>query len=372
MTKRITLNKLINYVIKITKENNQLKLTENNIYSIKTGDIKYIDKFKFNNLVLNEEKNVGDLPKNLKKIFNPFIKDTYRIGIVNNIIDNYDNTSLFYSFLLCIIDNFSNFSLEKQKDYVITLRDKLILDIERENLFSKFEYNKLKLQKKELLESIKNFKNNRITLVLLSDYFNINIFLLNILEDKLYVIYSEDKFNIFKINIFLVFYNDFFSPLKYNNEYLLNYNNTLLKKIVNVDKLQIYTLHINTNNEKKIFEVDMEDLNKYCNNNVDNNYDEVFVDEVAGELYIDDPGETEVDIESIKNEEDIFFTQKDIKNIKKIKIKKELNKKMKLSELQDMAKKNKISIYDGVTKNGKNKNKTKNKLYKELKELIDN
>jgi len=264
-----------------------------------------------------------------------------------------------------------------------------------EDLFNKFDYTSINWIKKELINYIKEYENNIVILRFLADYLHINIFLLNINEDKIHAIYPEEKFNIFKYTIFLSYYDKVFEPITYKNIMLFNHDLDPIKKLINVDSQFInVSLDGNLNQEitKKIFTIDSEDLDKYLNLNpnsnpkpnssnqeqdqVDNNIDEnidLEIDEddenLDENLEINDNEETEIITEPKKNGKDIFCKKEknkedkvEAKVVDKEKLK-NLDIKMKLVELQDLA-----DLYKINTKN-KNKNKTKQELFNELTKL---
>jgi hypothetical protein len=241
----------------------------------------------------------------------------------------------------------------------------------------------------------------------LADYFYVNLFLLNIQEDKIYAIYPEEHFNIFKMNIFLAFSNDVFEPVIYNNLKLWNHETEPFKKLINVDKSSIGVLNMDFSNnvlkEAKLFKTGTEDLDRYLPesyikkmeeleknldskdsvhlNESENKFEEVEdFDENNEEVVHDDVTETELDVLIIKNDNDVFCTKANIndtisdKKKKKKKSKKlpdlsNVSMKMKLTELQKLAKKCGIKLTKGKTKSGKPKMKTKSSLVKDLKLL---
>jgi len=86
---------------------------------------------------------------------------------------------------------------------------------------------------------------------------------LNIVEDKIYVVSSDNVFNMFRENIFIIFNENNFEPILYKNTPVLSYNSDPIMKLLKVDKNMLSFLHTN---EK--FQVGPEDLNKYNPNPV--------------------------------------------------------------------------------------------------------
>ena len=77
--------------------------------------------------------------------------------------------------------------------------------------------------------------------------------------------------------------------------------------------------------------------------------------------------------ENNNTEEDSVFAKTEVISLSDVmKIKKSLNNKMLLQEIQKIALKFQIPITEGSTKNGKPKNRTKDDLYKDIELYIKN
>ncbi len=333
MPKRLTLNGLLKFIETITIQNNNISDTDldtnKQLYSIKSQDIQYIDKIKFKNIKWGEIQTITDFPKKCKKIFDPFISKIKRYGTIVNFSER--NISLYFSILFCLFDDFGKMNKKEQETFIDSFIQKLSMDVTRKRLFEKFSYKELKWTQKELRESISKCKNNKIVLRYLADYFNINIFLINIPEDRIYAIYPEEQFNVYKMHIFLTFYEDTFEPLVYNKK-LWKYDDGPFKRLIVVNKMHINTFNFNPLIEEKEFVVGPEDLTKYDDrvehiepvepvieetdkDIEENKYDEVFTnsDSDSNSVYINDTDGTEIEIElgnSKRSTVDIFVKNK--------------------------------------------------------------
>ena len=417
MSKRVTLNNLISYALTCNEYVDSDDYNQDNSSFDNSHDDEYdltvnnnMEKNVFKQLISGESNSITDLPKNLKAMFDPFIKDVIRQGILNKHVSN--DISLLFSILYCTCDNFLEFSGYKQLQTVKNFNKRLFSGVfGKSKLFEKFEYKEKGWTKKELKNALSSYKNNKMVLQVLSDYFNINIFLLNVSEDKLYAIYSEELFNMFKMNVFISHNDGIFEPLCYNDKKLWKYDDEPLKKLINVEKQKINVMDVSflNNNEERLFQAGSEDLNKYLNleeketikdddddarckggkggnesneSDEDNDYDELFSENKESsqhdDIYINDPEETEIDVESVKHAKDIFCTQDEVKAKKLGKKKKSkkskkdysdlegLNTRMTVASLQKLAEKYHIDIENGNTATGKIKYKTKQDLYDEL------
>ena len=412
-SKRATLIELIDYITEYVDENG-LKGDVFDIDECKT----VLEEVPFKNLKHGSSSIISDFPLKLsiKKIFDPFIKNITRYGTIHNGFADGENISLLFSILYCIMDNFKTLGHNEQKTFVSDFKNKILKDINSENLFEEYNLADLGWQKKELRSSIENYKNNRMSLRFLTNYLNVNIFLINIQENKIYSVYPEETFNIFKINIFLVYNNKIFEPLGYDENLLWNYKFEPFKKLINIDNQLICTLNSNFSKDcdEKIFQIGTEDIDIYLDKINNNNNDDIVNDNNFEEIEIVDT-DTEVDRkftqflkktklhenEKINNNDGIFCKNKESSNDEYTNAKEEedetdetdessndestnskedevdltdiesLNSKSKLSEIQEVAKNHAVNLASGQTKNGKIKMKTKKQLFDELNSILD-
>ena len=385
MERRITLNKLLSYVASITTANDNDDDAKDN-YEISAFKNDLVESV-FKILKFGEVNSLGDLPKKLKKIFDPFISDMKRVGVLPN-KNKTINVSLLYSILYCVKPDFLDMSNAEKITCIEQLTKKMVSDLYSRKLFEEFEYKKLGWTKKELDETLVKYKNNILTLRFLSDYLHISIFLFNANEDKIYAIYPEENYNIFKPSVFLSFFDGIFEPIVYKTDKIWRNEHDPLKKLINVDKKYIGLLDVNFSKksadyQEKEFTIGSNDLTKYLpdeddekekdkdEEKADNDYDEVYVKHPDTEVYIDDPEDTDVDIGTVKDNEDIFCTKTDNDDSASDLIQ-TISLKMKIEDLQKIAKGFDISSDKGKFKNGNPKMKTKTELYNELLSKIKN
>ena len=401
MAKRITLNKLISYI-----STNCIKETDvgKNSISDLINDDNTNENVVFNILKTGKSQTISDIPPNLKSIFDPFIKNLIRHNSIQNLKNSDYNCSLYFCILFCLFDDFPNSNYNEQELFLINFKNKILEDINGKNLFHIFNYKSLKWKQKDLIESIDKFKNNKMVLKFLSDYLSINIFLLNIVEDKIYAIYSESEFNLFKNCIFMTYFNEVFEPLSYiNNSNQLNNNNNvsnmrtfnydheILKKIVNVDKLKISLFDeeksfvVGSNSIPVTADKSKEDIAQTKHNSLSKDKDKDDHDVVVvNNIFITQDEKKTINVSSDDDKiKEMADNQANIENIQKfakknniiikdldkefIKELYEIDLKTKLIDIQNIAKKYKIELMK--ENNGKTKAKTKAEIYTELIEL---
>jgi hypothetical protein len=409
MNQRLTLNRLMSYLIDMTKK---FETDENN-YELSKFKHDLIDS-KFETLEFGEVCNLGGLPKRLQEIFDPFLTDMKRVGVIES-NEKKNNISLLYSLLYCIKSDFLDISNDKKINCVDELNTKMLTDFYSNDLFKKYGYADLGWQKKEIEEALLKYKNNMLVLRFLADYFNINIFLMSVNEDKIYAVYPEEHYIMFKPSLILSFCDGVFEPITFGNVNLWKYTDEPLRKLINVDKKLITVLNVDFTSKDKdgdqeviMFEMGSNDLTKFLpkdydpvneiddngNGNggegeededdddeeEDNNYDEVYDKNPETEIFIDDHEDTEIDVET-QNDGNIFYVNdsysdggddnkgndsngcNDLENDKLIST---ISLKLKASDMRKIAKKFNIKLSCGKFKNGKDKMKTKEELYTEI------
>lgn len=338
--KAVTLPRLIEFVLSFANDNTK---NDDNLEKIFMTNTKSNDEFVFNSLKQNESKNINDFPKRMKTIFDPFIKDFIRHGSRIN-YENDANISFYYSVLSIIVKDFKKMDEKVQLNYIMKLRDKLILYVSQNNNYDNYGW-----FKKEIHASLIQFKVNKIVIKIMADYLNVNIFLINIFEDNIYSISENDSYDMFRLNMFVAFNDNVFEPLIYNNSPLLPYNSILVKKLISVDKHNIIPININIkDDDKKQFIIKLSHINVPENIKIEtvelvNNYDEIVV-----------------------TESDANFNAETIED-KKVPI--TVSDKMKLSKLQEIA----TSLDIPLQKKGKGDNmvtKTKSELIQDISKTV--
>lgn len=200
-------------------------------------------------------QNIGDFPKNCRAIFAPFVDKIYRHPVTK-----FENVSFIYSVMYCIKKSI----IEKDTDnFINILKEKMIADLTEKKLHMILKYRQFKWTIKDISDSIKNDTNDKVLIRYVADYFNINIFIVNITEDKVFAIFSEEALNIHKPTIFLSFYNNTFEPLTFESHLLWN-NTIIFNKILSTDKNSIHVMNNTIINTKENLALNIEeDLEPY-------------------------------------------------------------------------------------------------------------
>lgn len=352
--KRVTLPALIKYVLSITTEPTNNTDSLESVFNNKSNNhvnnqVKSNDEFKFNCLKFGESKNINDFPEKLKNIFDPFIKDFIRYGSRVKFDESEANLSLYYSIAMHVVKNFKTLSSKDQLNYIHKLRDKIIIFLSNEETFKQLEYDKMGWNKKDIINSFVTFTTNSIVLKVIADYLNINIFLLNIMEDKIYVVSENESYDMFRSNIFITFYENTFEPTIYLDNLTLDYNTIPIKKIITVDKNFLLLWNTNFNNKTQInFSIKLSNITKYIKKIPENKVEPVKISDDNVDVVENEYGEVTVE-------------DSEVEEAPETKLVFHISPKMKKDELQQIAQKLGLDI---------EKNGAKKKVPKTNGELI--
>ena len=277
-----------NSIIKKRIKQNLDLLKKDEINDSNTGDIIYNDS------------EVINIPKKLDELFDNLLCDNYYLyGISIN------NVSFINSLLYILLSDFKFKNSKDQQQFSIQLKNNLLKELS--TYFKNNKYSKLNYKKQSMEDNIENNLFENAELHYISDYYSINLILLDYYK---FTYYTGGNYNEDNNNIIIVKYNDIYLPIIHI--FGESPSNLIYKCIIN--KLKINNLTQNLSEEKLVVE---EDSSK---------------------------------------ENDIL-----VKSDEKIKFKLKALSSYKLIDLQDMCKEKEISLL-----NNNGKNKTKKQLYDSL------
>src|SRR3989304_5469684 len=271
-------------------------------------------------------------PHLVRKYLNPYLND---MQIHQNLHNSH--TSLNSS-ILCVIC---------KDDYA----DEMLVNF-TDNIYTNF--------KKSIIKNSKPLLTDYIDLIkYLTFYLCINLFIFDSNVNKIYCEYHDDECNVFKPFVLMIYENDKFCVISYKHSFMLNYNNDVVKKILNVD----YNI-INCLDENKTFifdtsvDKDISIIEPDCmyeelssdNNNGDDDYNTYDNYENIGTKY--NPSDNSIFCK-IKNDENSRIHINGV--VKK------LNERIKLIDLQRIAEEHGVNILNDI-----GKRKTKKILISEI------
>jgi hypothetical protein len=257
-TTRITIGTLLTFI----KENitNKVQNTTDciDIVDVKNKTVQQndnIDKLNFQDV-----KRVTFLPSNLSDIFDLYDIKFFHAGVLSKCSDKdkYD-VSLYASVISCLKHSF----LAQPSQYQANFLEKFLhrFKSEAKTKFDTFEYKKFKWNKSELFSDINDNVLGKNVVKYLSDYFHINIFILDLEEDELH--FSNGiEFVPYKKNVFILRHPDnTFEPFYTEYSKTFGLADVTLKKIMkNLDLLVPFNLMNSIDVDVKIVE---DDLTKY-------------------------------------------------------------------------------------------------------------
>lgn len=398
MDNKVSLDRLISYIIEISKE-------DNNYTESESEEKESTNTSNKENLCPGEMSNLEVLPDKLKSFIGQYTEDYYRYGVVKEKKDKKNckyNISLYYSIVLCIDKQFVD--LTENERYVYLERLVGMMKLNFDETYKEYKYIKLGWTKKKLLQEINAYTNSHIIIKFLSDYLNVNIFIFDWNTEEVSVCYPEEYFNIYKPSIFLLLKDNFYEPIISSCSKLLTYDDLLLQFILNNNKKRLSTLNVYMKNKQndKIFDVKLEDLESYLQNEKDiedskeegndidsnnddkkqlqlneqdiqNDFEDASSESSESAELSDDSTDRDDETELEIAEQNIFYKKKNKEESPKqikVNLNTEVNDKMTLKQLQKIATSLKISTFDGKYKNGSVKQRTKEELCTEINKLV--
>jgi len=338
--KRINVNDLLDYIKQNCSEIEDVDCIDLNELKNQIPTKKLISQLKF-----QEIEKITKISNKMDKFFDISNNVFLHVGTMKNTSKCNDSlVSLLYSICVCLISNFIIGDEKYQNKFIVDLFDKMkqqYKDIFREHNYKKYGWKQKNNLIEEMLMNIFIDDNDLIKMyIYLSDYFCINIFILDLTKDNLY--FGGDDYIPYKRTIFLLKYeNSMFEPMNSEKTKVFSIDDNIIKKIrINKEFINVYTDVIG----KTTFEESIEELFNETNTQTktieNDNKSEIPIDTMNA--YYENCSDTECDNTQKKTTKSPTKKGKvseenkyDIKNI---------TLKMKLNELQTIAKDLNITI----------------------------
>jgi hypothetical protein len=270
---KFSVSELIQYI-------NLNKSAISSVNIVDLNSIKNLEEKELNKLNYRNTKQVHFLPTNLNELFDVENNKYLHSGVLQNIPSCNNNISFYSSLLICLKPAIFSQESQYQKKIITALLECLKLEV------NKFSYKKYGWNTNDLRKNVIEGVIGSNVIKYVSDYFWINIFILDIENDSL-MYGGGDTFIPYKKNIFLIFHKDgSFEPFYNEKNKFFPFNDTLLQNILkNKDKVSVYKLsnsmicELNETEEdlelylgrkKKISDKNSQENNKENNNNNNN------------------------------------------------------------------------------------------------------
>jgi len=197
---------------------------------------------------------IEKLPVKIKNFFGNDITKLKRNGSYNNKL----------SFYACILNAFDNdfYKNNKKEKSINEFKSNMLYNLNHLKLFDYFCYKNLKWKKKDIVEDIHNNNISFYVVRFIMDFLNINIIILDLNNEDIYIYYPEEKFDIHKNCIILTQYCNNYELITHD-DYTWSSKNpnfiTMLKNTVNVKTLNF---DLSPKKNTKIFDIQDNYYNK--------------------------------------------------------------------------------------------------------------
>jgi len=204
ITKRIKSNKQnikINLDVNSAFEQNSIikKRIKQNLDLLKKDEINDNNKGD----IMYNDSEVINIPKKLDDLFDNLLCDNYYLyGISIN------NVSFLNSLLYILLSDFKFKNSKDQKQFSIQLKINLLKELS--TYFKNNKYSKLNYKKQSMEDNIENNLFENAELHYLSDYYSINLIVLDYYK---FTYYTGGNYNDNNNNIIIVKYNDIYLPM---------------------------------------------------------------------------------------------------------------------------------------------------------------
>ncbi len=224
LEQQVTLKDIVNYIKQKCNKNDNILIQTECAYPMSQPCIVF-EKTPCEKVV-----EVMGLPSNLFQIFS---QDGYRMytkGMYTNIQSYKANISIFSCALEIFFPDFDTLDVTQKMKHLDNFIKKFYFDFA--HLYTTFNYKSLGWKKRELISKLNLNVIDKFVIRYLADFLHINIFTLDIKNDKL-IYNGSEKFMCFKKSIFLFdFSNNNFQPIQIDGSYISNYNSSVIKKLV--------------------------------------------------------------------------------------------------------------------------------------------
>ncbi len=221
---------------------------------------------------IDESKSLSKLPENLKIMLGSFTDEIEKVGtkkkitkdilandytdtqilIDDDTLDKYgESISFYYSILTIVVPDFNTFSGRDQTNYVTKLRDKLIIHVSGIN-FSKSFYGESGWSKKDTINFFVQFQINKVIMKLTCDFFNLNLFLVDVDSDSMQVISDDNVFDCFRQNCVILMRGNSYEPITFRGKYIFETQNDLIRHLITVHKDLMNMVNMDLRERKKL------------------------------------------------------------------------------------------------------------------------
>ena len=201
-----------------------------------------------------------------------FITEPYKNN--NNFMEKYKTllTNEYYRYGVITFDNNQN-NISFWCSILILLKEDYLMNIHDFSIITEYKNSLIDSHNKKISTFLKKYEKNDfreyfklnpdiIIIQYIVDILNINIIIFDFIEDNIYTVYKNNVMDPFTDTILIANYDKFWEPIMTDNKKKFNYNDDIIKNILNenikyysyenIDKTFSYS--INNNDKKQIKE----------------------------------------------------------------------------------------------------------------------
>lgn len=254
--RRITILDIIDYVENLHKNQQEQEIAN------------VIREEKYQLLFYSKSRSLKNAPDNLKQLFLNLEDTIVRDGIITRNPEKM-NMTFFMSLLYCLDPEYSCLPEDNREKQASDLKSSLAYTMKHSKLFEIFKYNELKWKKKMIIDDIACNHISKLVIKFIVDYFNINLFILDIENDNIITCYNDQEFDVYKNTIILSLFENVYEPVydsssdfkfwKYSKNYATLINNIFTHPGIN----DVIDFNIKNKVSKRFIPLEMEELKPY-------------------------------------------------------------------------------------------------------------
>ena len=224
-----TSNITLENIIKFIKDNNYLD--KSMIEDIEHDDNKKNNEKKLILLQYGNSANFESISPKIDKVLGIFYKTLSHVGVIRDL--DSQNVSLYFSVLFCIDSDFRMKTIDLQLEYINQFHQYIVNNLN--------ESCKSREEKKNIMNDLKAFNNSDNIINILARCFTINIWVIDS-EKEIISVSNNDMFDENRKNIILIKHEKYHEPIIYDSNYYFDSSIKLVKSLMdNVNNINNIT-----------------------------------------------------------------------------------------------------------------------------------
>jgi hypothetical protein len=194
--------------------------------------IKYLSKNNNEKVNFIDKKHILSYSDKFPEKFNELLQNKfYKYGVTTH--HNNINISFYTSLLTIIHEPFLTLTLDEEIAYLNMIKSNII-----SNTFLNSVESIIPSTKKDIIYDTK------YNIQLISDYFDINILILDFKNNNIKIVYNDEICNPWKPIILLATYDNNWEPIMFDSKKIFSYNDVNIKKILKDGNVEYYNTDV--------------------------------------------------------------------------------------------------------------------------------